>query len=651
VNEGASAGAVASADAPVGTAPRAIPASVYALLEERGALLHPEAARYLAASARPLELLRGALSQNGHFLVTLDVLERATESVAGGRGAVPSPGVIAGTAVGPSHGPGGGAGAGPTAGPTSDVPRSPSSPVPKAEPTTSSLLLTIPRYPAPLSVDRVQPRSAAGRADANAGTPAARGADLLARPLLDPSLAQGPSRLVAATALSLGAVPAPSVSPIAAPSPVAGPGIPLPPASIPVDHRFEILRDVTGASTCTGEISDFTKLFNDRYKTLRRILRQRREMVGAMPIDRVPRGGGDSVRVIGIVNEVRTSKNGHRILEVEDDTGVVFVLAPASDPDLLELAETVAQDEVIGVVAKTAKPSNDPRSKGDLLILQDLVRPDVPVTHESPRAQRPASVAFVGDFHFGSRAFLADRWDRFVAWMNGTLGDAQQQALAARVRYLVVNGDVCDGIGIYPGQEGDLAIPDVFEQYRFAGEQLARLPSRVKIFVLPGAHDAVRPAEPQPALGETLRKTFPSNVVFVGNPSFLSIEGVSILAYNGKGIDDYVTTVKGLSASQPLTVMAEMLRRRHLCPMYAHDTPIAPEHRDHLVIDPIPDIFVTGHVHRAGIGSYRGITLVSSSCWQGQTNRQKMLGLQPEPARVPVVDLQTGKAQLLNFDQ
>jgi DNA polymerase II small subunit len=430
------------------------------------------------------------------------------------------------------------------------------------------------------------------------------------------------------------------------PEPPRAVGAPVPPRprlSEAYAHQSEVLSDVTGNSTCEGSMADFTKYFNDRLAKLRRMLRQRREFAGAVSIARARAGGLAKVPLIGLVTEIRTTKNGHRLIELEDETGAVNVLAPASNAELLSQADTLIEDEVVGILCK-------PPGRGDLLILESVARPDVPLggapQHRSARA---SAVAIVSDLHFGSKTFLRDDWERFVRWINLEWGDSRMRALARKVRYLVVNGDVVDGIGIFPGQEDELAIKDGYEQYAAAGEQLARIRDDVEMFVLPGNHDLVRPAEPQPALPEKYRKLFPADARHIGNPAKLSLEGVEVLSYHGRSMDDWVTRVAGMRYEDPIATMKEMVQRRHMVPVYGLRTPIAPEHKDYLAIDTVPDVFVTGHVHAAGIESYRGITLINASCWQSQTAYQKMHGFQPEPGRIPVVELDTGKPWMIDF--
>jgi DNA polymerase II small subunit len=95
--------------------------------------------------------------------------------------------------------------------------------------------------------------------------------------------------------------------------------------------------------------------------------------------------------------------------------------------------------------------------------------------------------------------------------------------------------------------------------------------------------------------------------------------------------------------------MKVMLKKHHLAPTYGGYTPLAPENHDYMVIDRIPDVFVTGHVHLAQISDYRGVTLINASSWQEQTTYQKMLNFIPDSAKLPIVDLNTNNVTMMDF--
>ncbi len=68
-----------------------------------------------------------------------------------------------------------------------------------------------------------------------------------------------------------------------------------------------------------------------------------------------------------------------------------------------------------------------------------------------------------------------------------------------------------------------------------------------------------------------------------------------------------------------------------------------------MVIDTVPDIFVTGHVHGAGIAHYKGVRLINASTWQSQTSFQKMHNFNPDPAKLYLVHLGTGRCAMQGF--
>ena len=143
--------------------------------------------------------------------------------------------------------------------------------------------------------------------------------------------------------------------------------------------------------------------------------------------------------------------------------------------------------------------------------------------------------------------FLGPQWDKMIQWFNN-------DPLARTIKYFVLSGDGVDGVGIYPGQDRHLSIKDLFNQYSELARLLERLPDWVDVIILPGNHDAVRPAEPQPALDPEVQQDY-SDATFVGNPCDFSLHGVRVLSYHGKSIDDFVATLRSVSYSQPERAM------------------------------------------------------------------------------------------------
>ena len=137
--------------------------------------------------------------------------------------------------------------------------------------------------------------------------------------------------------------------------------------------------------------------------------------------------------------------------------------------------------------------------------------------------------------------------------------------------------------GIYPGQEKELEIQDVYKQYDTLMGYLEQVPEYINIVMIPGNHDAVRRADPQPKLDKSLIKKDYSNVILGSSPSMFKIEQFNVLMYHGNSMDSMIANIPGLSYHNPEYVIVEYLRRRHLGPIFGANH-LIPEEKDYLVI-------------------------------------------------------------------
>ncbi len=408
-----------------------------------------------------------------------------------------------------------------------------------------------------------------------------------------------------------------------------------------------VLADITESSTCVGTYEEFVRYFRDRYDRLSEIVKKR---LHARPIESLTyytnrrregwfdddRTSGGKLSIVGLVNETRDTPNGHRVIELEDPTGYFSGIA-LKDKGAYEAALHVVHDEVIGLTGSLS-------ADGRVIFIDSITWPDVPPQHQPTHAERDVYVALTSDVHIGSKTFLTSAWKNFAEWLTSS-----EDERARKIAYVIVAGDLADGIGVFPNQEEELAIDDIQDQYAAAATLFEMLPSDISIIVAPGNHDAVRQAEPQPALSGEYIQSFNGNVRFVGNPSLIEVHGVKILVYHGRALDDIIAAVPGLSYGNPDGAMKEMLRRRHLSPIYGNRVSIAPESTDHFVIEALPEILHCGHVHTVGISHYRGITVVNSGTWQGQTKYQRSQNINPTPGIMPLCNLGTMETTLINF--
>ncbi len=410
-----------------------------------------------------------------------------------------------------------------------------------------------------------------------------------------------------------------------------------------VESSIKVIEDPTDQICTSGSIGEYLEYFQDRFKRMRRLLNKRMDAKDAMSVSGALKASVNSkVKIVGMISERRESKQ-RIFLKLEDLEASVTVLVPQNVASkVMEKARALLLDQVVCVSAV--------KGRNDLLIATDIILPDVPKRTPN-KASIPIHAALISDLHVGSNMFMREEFNRFVLWLNGKFGNNSLRKLASHVKYVVIAGDLVDGIGIYPNQLKELAIKDIYKQYQRVSRFLEQIPDYIELIIIPGNHDASRKALPQPALPkeyvEPLYET--RKVHSLGNPSSISLHEVELLVYHGRSLDDVVSFAPNVSFYTPEKAMRLLLKSRHLAPVYGEKTPIAPEKHDFMVIENPPDIFHAGHVHVLKHDVYRGTLLVNSGAWQKQTEYQKKMGLTPTPGIVPIVNLQTLQVTPVDF--
>jgi len=332
---------------------------------------------------------------------------------------------------------------------------------------------------------------------------------------------------------------------------------------------------------------------------------------------------------------MKNSERNITKLVLEDPSGsfegIIF------DGELQKTADTLMSDQFVMLRIGMGKNSG--------FIIKDLILPDLP-DQASNKSETDAYAVFLSDLHIGSKYFMEEEFSDFVLWLSSP------DPVARKIRFVLIGGDIVDGVGIYPNQNKELVCQTIEEQLDKVVSLLDKIPKNVQIIIMPGNHDPGRRALPQPAIPEKYNSALweRENVVMVGNPAMISLNGVKVLMFHGQSIDDIVKTTPGMKYDEPTNVMKHLLKARHLSPIYGSQTPIAPEMEDLMVIEDIPDIFHVGHVHKAQLDMYKGILLVNSGSWQKQTPFQASVGMTPNPGIALMVNLKTFQVFHQNYN-
>lgn len=408
------------------------------------------------------------------------------------------------------------------------------------------------------------------------------------------------------------------------------------------ESRVEVVFDPTGKLGTPGVFDDFLRYFRSRFDKMSGLFRQRIDTRPSGTItDALASGSNGRGRFVCMVVDKR--ERGNRIfLTVDDYDEEATVLVNDANPSMWQTARRVSRDQVLFLETR--------KSSGKLLVAENIVLPEIP-DHRPGRASEEVYAVLLSDVHVGSKVFMESEFRRVLGWLRGEVGDPGQREIAGRVKYVLIGGDLVDGIGVYPRQEVDLKVADIYEQYRLAGKFVAEIPEHMEVLLIPGNHDAVRQALPQPSIPRDFAgPVYDSRkVISLGDPSEVRLDGVDFLLFHGTSLMDVIQSVPGFDYRRPVEVMEYQLRARHLAPEYGKNTPIGPEVEDWLVVEHVPDVFISGHVHVPGSGVYRGTTIVNCGAWQGQTDYQKRMGLVPQPGLLPVINLQSLQVRMIDF--
>ncbi|MCY3411441.1 MAG: DNA-directed DNA polymerase II small subunit [Candidatus Heimdallarchaeota archaeon] len=411
------------------------------------------------------------------------------------------------------------------------------------------------------------------------------------------------------------------------------------------ETEYLVIKNPQISQEYKGDVDNILIYFQDRFNKLSALFRNRSDITSLTRIkDLSLRRDEGEVSVIGMITETFFSSQGGGWIKIEDphSDSMIQVILPINNKILQEKCVQLLNDTVICVMGYL---------KGGKIIANDVILPDIPNIRKQRRADIPVHVAFLSDIHIGSKNFIEPPLSRFVEFLNGNFGNKKMRAMGTQTKYVLFGGDVVDGVGVYPNQLNDLAIDDIKEQYNVFAGYIERFPDDVEVFMIPGNHDMVRSAEPQPAISEKFLPGLNNlhNVHQMANPSQISLHSVSILLYHCTSIPDIMNSIPGVPNDKPGEVMKHMLKARHLAPIWGAKTPIAAEPEDHLVIESVPDIFHGGHMHINDVTHYKGVQIINSGTMQNQTSFQKSLNIIPTPGQITITNLKTLGVNKIDF--
>ncbi len=420
------------------------------------------------------------------------------------------------------------------------------------------------------------------------------------------------------------------------------------------DEGFKIVYDSNDKINSGEGVEGYTSLFRSRYEKSLKILSLRQNSKKIKKIEIIKQlfnqtktngnsmskeFSNDSLFAAGLIMNKEIRNDSYNIT-IDDQTGLLT--ATTYNDELKKQISMLTVDQMVMIEFE----NNTKKRKNSIKNLYSLDIPD----RVANKAKSEIFSILISDLHIGSKFFMEKEFQNFLEWLNGD--ESNNNDIIPKIKYICICGDLIDGIGIFPNQDRELLEKDSYSQMDHAIKILSKIPKHMKVFLIPGNHDLGRRALPQPSIPKKYAEKLYSldNITMLGNPCMINMEGIKILMFHGQSLDDIIASIPGLSYSKPAEAMKILLKSRHLSPIYGQRTPIAPEKEDMMIIEEVPDILHSGHVHVIDVDSYKGTLLVNSGAWQSQTPFQQTMGITPTPAIAIAINLSSLKPYKIDFN-
>lgn len=350
--------------------------------------------------------------------------------------------------------------------------------------------------------------------------------------------------------------------------------------------------------------------------------------------------------LIGMVQDTGVLHTNRFVINLEDPltgktTKCVMVQEPPSFPEY----RNILRDTVIGIIG--VLPKNFIEGELTALWGRDIVRPSFK-NHLFETKNRHSRVLCISDIHFGSKKFVNNLFSRLIAFLNDEVQIDDKFLSSEKIDTLVIAGDLVDGIKLSRNDVQNDKKNSLENLYQNLSELLRKIPSSINIIVLPGEKDASQMVVPQPPIDKKVGESLYSlpNVQNHGNPLRMTINGMKFLIFHGQGYEQIFQDRLKLEVNEMIDGMTVLLEYRHLFPEYGPFIPIAPYSNDFLVIDAIPDIIITGHLHKSNYRMYKGIRIVNCGTFlRDEEDKEDLSSL----GVFPIIETGTGEIKMLDL--
>jgi len=380
----------------------------------------------------------------------------------------------------------------------------------------------------------------------------------------------------------------------------------------------------------------FKELLRSRYENLRRrVIRS----IGTSQIytasslftDLTLKKDVKTVYVAGLIYSKRIMED-RVIIELEDLSGMVTATVyKNSRPQVYNTVIRLPLDSVVGLKLRVVGEGR--------LVIEDVYLPKT--KSQGGSAGTDMYIALISDIHVGSKKFNEDLFLEFINILKGETDNELLKGVVSKTAAVIIAGDLVDGVGVYPNQEKELEIDDLWHQYDYAYDLISKIPRRIRIVVIPGNHDASRNSLPQPPIFKKFAGKFyeDNRIYMLPNPVNIGLQGVNTYIYHGDYIQDLLTSTPTVDLDDVASATKIMINTGHAATNMSLNTKVFPTPNDELIIPPNIDLLHFGHTHKFRIMKINGVLAINSGTFQEQTTFQKMMKIEPDVGKVAFIHL------------
>ncbi len=203
-----------------------------------------------------------------------------------------------------------------------------------------------------------------------------------------------------------------------------------------LEHEYRILNDPSSKITSAEGVDGYNALFTSRFSKLKKIVSNRPEAKMLKSISSViSTKSNDDMYICGLLSERRVERNVTK-LTIDDPTGSIDTIV--FDKDLQKTAATLLTDQFVMEKISFGKNGG--------FIVKDVIVPDIP-EHAPNRSKTETYAVFLSDLHIGSMYFMEKELNDFILWLSSP------DPVARKIRFVLICGDIVDGVGIYPNHD------------------------------------------------------------------------------------------------------------------------------------------------------------------------------------------------------